>query len=105
MKRLTLAGLLVSSALMAGMGYNMPSFGDFDTDKNGKITQAEFENGQQKRMTQQAEAGKMMRNAANAPTFKDIDTNHDGVIDAAEFKAHQQSCMGQGKGMGQKGNQ
>jgi hypothetical protein len=71
----------------------------------GKITQSEFENGQQKRMTQQAEAGKMMRNAANAPTFKDIDTNHDGVIDAAEFKTHQQSCMGQSKGMGQKGNQ
>jgi hypothetical protein len=104
MKRLTLVSLLISSALIAGMGYNMPSYSDFDTDNNGKITQAEFENAQQKRMTEQAEAGKMMRNAANAPTFKDADTNNDGSIDASEFKNHHQkqnAQMGQRNGMGQ----
>ena len=43
MKRLTLASLLLSSILLAGMGNNMPTFGDFDTDGNGEVTQAEFE--------------------------------------------------------------
>ena len=90
MKLLTLAGLLLSSALIAGMGYNMPSYSDFDTDNNGQITQTEFENARQARMMKNAEAGKMMRNAGNAPSFKDIDTNSDGVIDAAEFSKHQQ---------------
>ena len=97
-----LASLLVSGALIAGMGYNMPSYSDFDTDNNGKITQAEFENAQQARMKKQAEAGKMMRNAVNAPTFKDMDTNNDGVMDASEFSDHQQeqkAQMGQRNGM------
>ncbi|MBU1900742.1 EF-hand domain-containing protein [Patescibacteria group bacterium] len=103
MKRLTLASLLIGSALIAGMGYNMPSYSDFDTDKNGKVTQAEFENTQQARMAKQAEAGKMMRNAGNAPTFKDMDTNNDGVIDTSEFTQHQQeqkAKMGQRMGQG-----
>ncbi|MBU1658187.1 EF-hand domain-containing protein [bacterium] len=90
MKRLTLASLVIGSALIAGMGFNMPSYSDFDTDKNGKITQTEFENAQKARMTKQAEAGKMMRNAGNAPTFKNMDTNNDGVIDTSEFSKHQQ---------------
>lgn len=104
MKRLTLASLLISSALIAGMGYNMPSYSDFDTDNNGKVTQTEFENAQQARMTKQAEAGRMMRNAGNAPTFKDIDTNNDGLIDSSEFSKHKQeqkAKMGQDSGMGQ----
>lgn len=42
MKRLTLASLLVSSALMGEIGFNIPSFSDFDADKNGKITQSEL---------------------------------------------------------------
>lgn len=103
MKYVLIAGLVVGSVLMAGMGNMVPSFGDFDSDKDGKVTQVEFENTQQKRMTEKAEAGKMMRNAQNAPTFEDIDTNADGSFDATEFSAHQvkQRAVNQGMGKGQ----
>ena len=88
------------SVLMAGIGMNMPTYSDFDTNQDGQITQKEFESSQEKRMTKQAEAGKMLRNAPNAPSFKDVDVNGDGVINAAEFKSHQsQQRPTIGKGM------
>jgi Ca2+-binding EF-hand superfamily protein len=90
MKQLTLASVLLSSVLFAGMGYNMPSFSDFDTNDDGKVTQEEFENTQNSRMTKRANEGKMMRNAGNAPSFSDIDTDNNGHIDKNEFKKHQQ---------------
>lgn len=93
MKRLIYIVLFASSLLVAKMGYNMPSFNDFDANKDGKITKSEFETFQQNRMMQKAKEGKMMRNAGNAPTFSDIDANSDGVVDMSEFKMHQQSNM------------
>lgn len=103
MKTFIIAALLLSSALYAGMGRNMPTFSDFDTNGDGKITQAEFESTQQKRMSEKAEMGKMMRNAGNAPSFKDIDTDHNGYLDAAEFSHHQMMQRGNKPGMGMQG--
>jgi len=102
---------------MAAMGQNMPSFNDYDTNKDGKITQKEFTYQQQERMQKKAEEGKMMRNAGNAPSFSDIDTNGDGVINRNEFRNHQKmqmrnknmqkngmgKCSGQGMGQGMGG--
>lgn len=109
MKTFILASLLLSTALMAGMGRNMPSFSDFDTNGDGQITQSEFESTQQKRMTEKAEAGMMMKNAGNAPVFKDIDTDNNGYIDTKEFAAHQmmhKKSMGNNmNNMGNKNNQ
>ena len=102
MKRISLAAaLLLGGTLFAAQGM-MSSFNDFDANGDGVITQAEFENTQQARMTKQAESGKMMRNAANAPAFGDIDANADGNIDATEFRNHQLNRMQQrpaGQGM------
>ena len=104
MKRLTLAGLLFGSILMAGGVQNMPTFESFDVDKDGKVTQSEFEHVRAKRMQERAEEGRMMKNAANAPAFSDIDTNGNGYMEKNEFQIHQQNQrrkrgMGQGKGM------
>ena len=101
MKTLLMVTLIVTGALAIGQGYNMPTYSDFDTDGNGKVTQKEFESTQQKRMAENAEAGRMMRNAGNAPTFINVDTNSDGNIDAKEFQTHQaanRKNMGRGQG-------
>ncbi|MDA3909598.1 MAG: EF-hand domain-containing protein [Sulfurimonas sp.] len=101
MKALLVVTLIVTGALAIGQGNMMPSYSDFDSDGNGKITQKEFESAQQTRMKAQAEAGKMMRNADNAPKFGDIDANRDGNIDKQEFKNHQANRRGgRGQGMG-----
>ncbi|MCF6172387.1 MAG: hypothetical protein L3J44_01140 [Campylobacteraceae bacterium] len=113
MKKISLAILLVSGALVAGMNQNTHSFSDFDIDGNGRVTKSEFENAQQKNMIANANAGKQMRNAGNAPTFEMIDTNKDGFVDTKEFQIQlqknmqrhkQQGKMGRGNGMGQKRN-
>ncbi|WP_294960561.1 hypothetical protein [Sulfurimonas sp.] len=96
MKSLLIVTLMVTGALAVGM----PSYSNFDSDGNGKITQKEFNLAQQKRMQEQANSGKMMRNANNAPQFSDIDTNNNGNIDKQEFQTHQansRSKRGQGR--------
>jgi Ca2+-binding EF-hand superfamily protein len=93
MKTLTIAVLFLGTLLVAGMGYNMPSFNSFDLNNDGTITQKEFESARAAKMQKQADEGRMLRNAANAPSFSNIDTNGDGVIDKAEFTKHQQTIM------------
>lgn len=102
MKKITLVALLVSSALFAGMNQNARSFSDFDVDGNGKITQSEFDNTQERNMLANKNAGYPMQNANNRPTFSMFDTNQDGSIDANEFSMKQQTNM-QGN-MSQKSN-
>jgi len=108
MKKFKFAILLVSGALVAGMNQNSHSFGEFDIDGNGRVTQSEFENTQQKNMIANANAGKQMRNAGSAPTFNMVDTNKDGYIDMQEFKVQLQKNMQrynrQKRGMNKKGN-
>ncbi len=77
-----------------GMGKrNMPTFADFDTDSDGKITQVELEAARTAKMTENAEAGKLLKNAGNAPEFSTLDTNGDGSLDATEFQVHQTTQM------------
>ncbi len=101
MKRLLITALVLTATLMAGRGNTVPSFSDFDTNGDGKVTQSEFENTREARMLKQAEAGKMMRNVGNAPSFESIDTSGDGTISTEEFSAHQAANRrGGGRGMG-----
>ena len=105
MKTLLIVTLAVTGALAMGQGNQMPSYSDFDRNGNGEVTQKEFKNAHQMRMTERKESGRMMRNAADAPSFSDIDANNDGNIDKAELKRHQtqkrKGMLGQGQGRGQ----
>jgi hypothetical protein len=84
-----------------GMGQGMmnrPSFSDFDLNGDGVVPEAEFDQARAERMKQNAEAGKMMKNAGNAPAFSDIDANGDGNVTADEFTKHQATQMQQKMG-------
>ena len=84
-----------------GMGQGMmnrPSFSDFDLNGDGVVPEAEFDQARAERMKQNAEAGKMMKNAGSAPAFSDIDANGDGNVTADEFTKHQATQMQQKMG-------
>lgn len=98
MKTLLIVALIVTGALAVGQGRNMQSYSNLDTNNDGKVTQVEFEDMQQARMTAQAEAGRMMRNVGNAPQFSDIDVNEDGNIDKDEFTKHQTKQQAKNRG-------
>lgn len=67
----------------------MPSFSDFDLNKDAKITEEEFNEARAARIADRAQKGYPMRGLASSASFADIDTNHDGTLSAAEFAAHQ----------------
>ena len=74
-------------------GMNMPAFSDCDLNGDGKILEEEFYQARNKRMSERAEQGYQMRNAAMAPPFSVVDANGDGEISAEEFTAHQSQMM------------
>ena len=49
MKTLLIVALMTTGLFAAGQGNMMPSYSDFDTNNDGKVTQEEFENTQQKK--------------------------------------------------------
>jgi Ca2+-binding EF-hand superfamily protein len=67
----------------------MPSFADFDLNKDGRITEEEFNEARAARIADRAQKGYPMRGMGNAATFADIDTNRDGTLSPAEFATHQ----------------
>jgi hypothetical protein len=67
------------------MGRNMPDFSQFDLNKDGKITEAEFTDARTARITERLQEGYRMQGLAKAAAFADIDTNHDEAISPAEF--------------------
>jgi hypothetical protein len=91
----------MGNSMGQGMGkgmINRPDFSDFDLNGDGVVPETEFDQARAERMKQNAEAGKMMKNAGNAPAFNDIDANGDGNITADEFTKHQATQMQQKMG-------
>jgi Ca2+-binding EF-hand superfamily protein len=68
-------------------------FEAYDKNKDGVITQEEFDAVKVERMSAKAEAGMPMRNAANSPDFAYFDTNKDGKITKEELQAGQLQRM------------
>jgi Ca2+-binding EF-hand superfamily protein len=74
---------------MGGWGRNMPTFNDFDINRDGVLKQDEFEQARAKRIRERVSQGYMMRNLANAPTFTSIDSDGNGLVTPNEFMAAQ----------------
>lgn len=64
---------------------NMPTFADFDGNRDGRITEQEFIDARSQRITERATEGRAMRGLSEAGDFKDIDTNSDGSLNPEEF--------------------
>ena len=72
-----------------GRGMNRPDFADFDTNRDGSISQDELNQYRSDKLEQRAKEGRMMRYASMAQAFGDKKRNKDGKIDATEFGNHQ----------------
>jgi Ca2+-binding EF-hand superfamily protein len=96
------AGSAISTATQAeqGSAHGPASFTDFDLNGDGVISEAEFNEGHAKRMSEMAAEGRQMKHAGDAPGFSGIDSNENGEISKDEFATHQaehHSKMKQGK--------
>lgn len=88
--------LLLALVSLLGFGLNAADttrgpigFEVYDANKDGIITQDEFNAVKAERMSAKAEAGMPMRNAANSPDFTYFDANKDGKITKEEFQTGQ----------------
>lgn len=78
-------------------------FSEYDTNKDGSISEDEFYAVKAARMQSMADAGMPMRNAGNSPDFAFFDTNKDGKITPTELQKGQATQMQnrpRGGGMG-----
>jgi Ca2+-binding EF-hand superfamily protein len=81
-------------------------FSTYDTNKDGFVSEKEFNDLRAKRIEQKVESGMPMKNPAKAPSFSMFDTNEDGKLSEIELLKGQnkqmqnnQRNMGMGQGM------
>lgn len=89
----TLSAAAQQPAPPMGRGMGMPAFADFDLNGDGVITEQEYIEARNKRISERAGEGRPMRGLSQIEEFKDIDTDQDGRITPEEFNAHQQQRM------------
>jgi Ca2+-binding EF-hand superfamily protein len=86
--------------------YGPIPFSTYDTNRDGSVSEQEFNAVRSQRLLQKAEEGRPMRGAATAPGFADLDSNKDGKLSPAELAQGQQQRTqnrpgpGGGKGSG-----
>ena len=77
------------------------SFADFDTDKNGLVSEQEFNAAKANRIAGKAKEGRQMRNMGNSPMFASLDTNRDGQLSEDEMQTMKQTMQ---QGQAKRGN-
>lgn len=92
-------GGVMGPGMGTGMGRAMPTFDEFDLNRDGTLTETEFYEARAKRMAGRAQEGYPMRNAGKAPPFGDFDSDGNGSVTPDEFTAaqvlHRQQMMQQ----------
>ncbi len=77
------------------------SFADFDADKNGLVSEQEFNAAKANRIAGKAKEGRQMRNMENSPMFASFDTNRDGQLTKDEMQTMKQTMQ---QGQAKQGN-
>jgi len=99
-KTLLISGLLAGTLAVYAQGGM--SFADFDADKNGLVSEQEFNVAKANRIAGKAKEGRQMRNLGKSPMFASFDTNRDGQLTEGEMQAMKQN-MQQARGPQGKG--
>lgn len=111
MKKFILIPIVVlTSTLLFALPNTPPTFEAYDANKDGVISEVEFDDFKAQQMTLKADEGKQLRNAGNSPMFSDFDKNGDGKITKEELRLGQEAQkqkqmekrQGQGQGKGNK---
>lgn len=68
---------------------NTGTFEQYDKNKDGSISELEFNETKTERLNENAAQGRLLQNAANNPDFNFFDTNKDGKIIKDEFEKAQ----------------
>lgn len=102
MKNLAKLGLLVVGSLVvvstSAFARDLPlrgpiPFSNYDTNKDGAVSESEFNDVRATRMSEKASQGMPMKNAANAPAFSEFDADHDGKLTQNELLEGQNKQM------------
>ena len=80
-------------------------FSSYDTNKDGFVSEQEFNDLRAIRMEEKAQTGMPMKNAGNAPSFAMFDTNKDGKLTEVELlKGQNKQMQNNQKNMGMSPN-
>ena len=90
-KTLLIASLLTGTLAVYAQGGM--SFSDFDADKNGLVSEQEFNAAKANRIAGKAKEGRQMRNMGNSLMFASFDTNRDGQLTEDEMQAMKQTMQ------------
>lgn len=101
--KLVVATIALSTLAFAG-NQDQISFSAFDTNKDGIITQMEFDLVKASKMTKQADSGKQMKNASNSLDFSKADVNKDGKLTPEELNNEQKNRQAKGAGQNRSKN-
>ena len=86
--------ILVSNIIAEDLPNKGPiEFSSYDTNKDGFVSEKEFNDLRLKRMEQKATSGMPMKNAGNAADFSAFDTNKDGKLTEIELLKGQNKQM------------
>ena len=88
MVKTVILSLLVSGALFAGNENMIPSFSDFDTNRDGQITLEEYKTTQKNRAEKEYVSTKSVSVIDHKPSFEKMDTNKNTFVDTVEYSEY-----------------
>ena len=88
MVKTVILSLVVSGALFGANENMIPSFSDFDTNRDGQISIQEYETTQKNRAAKEYVTTKSVSIIDQEPSFSKIDTNKNEFVDTVEYSEY-----------------
>ena len=88
MVKTVILSLVVSSALFCGNENMIPSFSDFDTNRDGQISMQEYKETQKNRAAKEYVTTKSVSIIDQEPSFVKMDTDKNKFVDTVEYSEY-----------------